>query len=113
MLGRGQRAREQRPARFTSFAIKLVYEGLRRSKVANCDLRARDPHFLLAKRGDNRANDGGVLKLGDGEALPARVLQRCSDQVAFGAVQDEETVLITLGGAVERLRLDLIRVSAR
>ena len=45
------------------------------SKVAICDLRARDLIFLLAKRGDNRANDGGVLKLGDREALLAGVLQ--------------------------------------
>ena len=49
-------------------------------------LTARRPVHLLAKRGDNRVNDGGVLKLGDGEAPPACVLQRRPHQVALDTV---------------------------
>mgnify|MGYP000341175078 CR=1 FL=1 len=90
------------------YSLRLL---LRSSKVANCDLRARYSAYLFIERGDNRVNDGGVLKLGDGEALLARVLQRRPHQVALGSVQDEETVVER--GRVPDLERRVLRIEGR
>lgn len=63
-------------------------------EVTVCDLKAAERSIhLLAKRGDNRADDGGILKSGKGKALLTGILQGRSHQVALGAVQDEEAVV--------------------
>ncbi len=83
---------EQRPGGFTDRSLlHSASDGLvsafRNFEVAICDLKDVECSMhLFAKRSDNRANDGGVLEPGDGEALLACVLQRRSNQVAFGAV---------------------------